>query len=418
MPRRAGPEVVADNAASRWRVEIDMHPAQREIFEHPARMKVIAAGRRFGKSTLCMAQTIVVAAAKPGANVMWIAPAHRQARLAMNTIAKLIPRPHRDVNRTTQEIHLSTGGRIVFVSGERPDNLRGEGLDLVVIDEAAFVAEALWTQAVRPALADTLGKALLISTFFGENWFYDLYRYAINPEHKEWEGWRFPTSANPYIAPAEIAEAQRTLPKEVFAQEFEAVPTSFSGAVFEGSTLDRAWALGAELEEQVRPVCEAGLDWGHNVTALEVAVALADGRLAWMDERLFERVELSEKCDAIAAICEKYRVTVIYADAAGATENVTLAKVLARSKAPTEVQPVPFSAFKKAGIMARTWHLEHERELITPACPQLLIDSKAYHYTPLGEKPAKGNDHTVDAATALYASRVHLLGDDLLMEAA
>ena len=433
MSPRVAAEDRQHEGGTRWVFELDLHPRQREVFEHPARFKVIAAGRRFGKTVLCAALCIIVAASKPDANVMWVAPAHRQAKMAMRLVKKFLPKGSYEANNTTQEIFLATGGRIAFVSGDRPDNLRGEGLDLVVVDEAAFIEQRVWTQAIRPALSDRLGKAVLISTFDGENWYFDLETFAEDPKNVEWMGWRFPTAANPYIDPAEIEEARRNLPAEVFAQEYEASPLSYSGAVFRAARLNHAAELGDELtvptEHLVRvvdgmkviapgPSCEAGLDWGWNVTALEVNAQLTDGRIAWVAELVQERIELTERCENIADVCEQWGVQCVYADAADPTANAALAMTFDRRGLKTEVQPVPFNVWKKAGISARNYHLEREREVITPACRQLLIDSKAYHYEEDGEKPAKGKDHTVDAATAFYASRAYLLGAEIDAEEA
>ena len=411
MGRPDSETVATRNSASVWEFELDMHPAQREVFESPARFKVVAAGRRFGKTLFAAATAIMVAASKPDAIVWWVSPSHDQSRIALRMVAKAIPQKHREVNKTLSEIYLSNGGRIAFKSGERSDNLRGEGLDLVIIDEAAFVSEALWTQAIRPTLSDKNGKALLISTFDGENWFYDLYRRALDPDSTAWAGWRFPTSANPYIPADEIAEARRNLPKEVFEQEYEASPLAFAGAVFDGDCLDHAWKERLGLTIPTNPMCEAGLDWGWNVTALEVCVEMPDGRIAWIDEEILVKTELTVKCEIICNYARQYNIATIYADAAGADENVTLAKMLEAKGLDTCVQPVPFNAYKKTGILTRVFHHQHAREVIGEPCKQLLIDSKAYHYDKDGEKPAKGHDHSVDAVTAFYASRSYLLGD-------
>ncbi len=418
MARPAGEDVAARRKAAVWRFELDMHAAQREVFESPARFKVIAAGRRFGKTLLAVAACIIAAASKEDAVVWWVSPSHNQSRMALRTVAKMIPRGHREVNRTLSEIYLSNGARICFKSGERWDNLRGEGLDLVVIDEAAFVSQELWTQAIRPTLSDKNGRALLIGTFDGENWFYDLWRFALDPANVQWAGWRFPTAANPYIPPEEIEEARRNLPKEVFGQEYEASPLAFAGAVFDGDKLDKAWNARRELAIPEQPFCEAGLDWGWNFTALEVCIELADGRIAWIDEQILERTELTVKCGIIAEFCVRYNIQTIYADAAGADENVTLAKVLGERNTPTAVQPVPFNAYKKTGLLTRVHFLERDREIIGDRCVQLLIDSKAYHYDEKTEMPVKRHDHSVDAATAFYASRHYVLGDEAETDAA
>jgi len=408
-----------DIGGGTWRFELDMHPAQREIFESPARFKVAACGRRFGKTLLGTAMCIIAAASKPNGNVWWIAPSHNQSRNAFRMVEKAIPKKHREANRTLGEIYLSNGGRIAFKSGERWDNLRGEGLDLVVVDEAAFLAQDVWTQALRPALSDRNGSAFLISTFNGENWYYDLWRFAMDPANEEWAGFKFVTGDNPYIPQEEINEAQRALPKEIFEQEYMASPLAFAGAVFDAHKIDDAYEARRDFVLPQLPNFEAGLDWGWNVTAFEVCTELVDGRIAWVDEHIYERIELNDRCERIAQICKDLRVSTIYADAAGASENVTLARILERSGAPTIVQPVPFAAYKRPGIMARSFFLEQGREVLTDNVRQLIIDSKAYHYDPKNDmKPAKGHDHSVDAATAFYASRAHLLGDELLREVA
>jgi len=397
-----------------WEFALDMHPAQREVFESDARFKVVAAGRRFGKTLFAAATAIMVAASKPEAIVWWVSPSHDQSRIALRMVAKAIPREHREVNKTLSEIYLSNGGRIAFKSGERSDNLRGEGLDLVIVDEAAFVSEALWTQALRPTLSDKGGKALLISTFDGENWFYDLWCRSRDPEQKAWAGWKFPTGANPYIPADEIEEARRNLPKEEFEQEYMANPMAFAGAVFDGEEVDRAWQLGKEYEPHAGTIREAGLDWGWNVTAFEVAEETVDGKIAWIDEEMLYKTELTVKCEIICRHVAHHNIAIIYADAAGADENVTLAMMLEEKGLACDVQPVPFNAYKKTGILTRRFYHQHEREILGPNCHQLLMDSKSYHYsnTPgQEEKPAKGKDHSVDAATALYASRSYVLGD-------
>ena len=418
MSRPSSEDAAANRGpnAAVWQLELELHVAQQQVFESEARFKVIAAGRRFGKTLLAAAKAIEVAASKPDAVVWWVSPSHDQSRMALRMVAKAIPQRHREVNKTLSEIYLSNGGRIAFKSGERSDNLRGEGLDLVIVDEAAFVSESLWTQAIRPTLSDKNGKALLISTFDGENWFYDLYRFALDPRNEQWEGWRFPTSSNPYIPAEEIAEAQRNLPKEVFGQEYLASPLAFAGAVFDGDKLDLAYKAGQAFEAPARGMCEAGLDWGWNFTVLEVCQELPDGRISWIAEEVLERTELTVKCGIIAAYCIQYGIETIYADAAGADENVTLAKILEARNCPTFVQPVPFNAYKRTGVMTRVFYLESDREILTPNCPQLVIDSKAYHYDPKAaagdEKFAKGHDHSVDAVTAFYASRSYVLGDE------
>jgi hypothetical protein len=93
---------------------------------------------------------------------------------------------------------LPGGGTVQVRSADNPDALRGEGLDFVVVDECAYVAEAAWQEALRPALSDRLGRAMFISTPAGRNWFWRHYQRGL--EGGDWQSWSFPTSDNLHAA--------------------------------------------------------------------------------------------------------------------------------------------------------------------------------------------------------------------------
>jgi len=128
-------------------------------------------------------------------------------------------------------ITFASGGLVAVRSSEIASNLRGEGLDLVVMDECAFQRPEVWTEVLRPALADKKGGALFISTPKRCNWFYDLFNKQ-NSEPETWKSWQFPTSANPFIDPYEIALAKASTSEEVFRQEYLAEFIQENGSVF------------------------------------------------------------------------------------------------------------------------------------------------------------------------------------------
>ena len=231
-PRKGGKDLATQTNVDEWVFDLSLHPAQQEVWESQSRFKVVAAGRRFGKTVLGTAKLLVSATSTPKSVSLWVSPSHSQSRMALDMVAGVIPSEYREVNRTFSEIYLPNSSKLLFRSGERWDNLRGDGLVCAVLDEAAFLDERVWTEAVRPALSDHKGEALLISTFNGENWFYRYYRNAIEEDNSQWASWRFKTLDNPFIDPSEVDEARRNLPREVYEQEYEASPMAFSGAVF------------------------------------------------------------------------------------------------------------------------------------------------------------------------------------------
>lgn len=221
------------------RLDFSLHPAQMEIFNSPARFKVVAAGRRFGKSYLS-AVTLLIEALKTeneygynliGKEVWYIAPTFQQAKDIMWSLLKNIGK---DVIEATIEntgtIRLINGRKIQLKGSDRPDTLRGVGISYVVLDEYAFMKANVWEEIIRPTLADVKGSALFIGTPEGKNHFYQLWAEA--PKHEDWEAFTFKTIDNPIIDSLELLTAQSTMSSATFRQEFEASFEAAGGGIF------------------------------------------------------------------------------------------------------------------------------------------------------------------------------------------
>jgi hypothetical protein len=131
-------------------------------------------------------------------------------------------------------IQCDNGSFIECRSEENPDQLIGEGLDAIILAEAARLKHRTWDQYLRPALADRGGWALMTSTPRGFNWFYDFYQRGQSHEKKfaDWESWAIPSSSNPLLSAEEIEAARQTSTPEAFAQEWEAKFIAYGGLVF------------------------------------------------------------------------------------------------------------------------------------------------------------------------------------------
>lgn len=385
-------------------LDLELHDAQLEVWESSARFKVVACGRRFGKTFLAVNMLIRAAGCKPGSINWWVAPRYDQTDVAWRFFTEALPPEIMELNRTKKTAKLWNGSLVSFKTASDPNALRSEGLDFVALDEAAFQKEDVWPSAIRPALADKKGEAALIGTFNGENWFYDLYQRGQDSAYEEWQSWRFPSSANPFLDAEEIEEARRTLPHAEFEQEFLANPLVYVGAVFPGELIQAAQDRGAQWVSGLPSY--AGLDWGYtNETALEVCQEDSEGRVNWIDDKRWVATELNIRCESIVEVCRRYSIRMIAADAAGATENATLAAALKRAGLRTAVKPVSFSKYKEAGISARRWYLERGVENIAYECRGMADQSKRYRYKEGEDVPEKGDDHSVDAVTAFYATR-------------
>lgn len=199
-------------------------PWQQEVFKDSTRFKVIAAGRRCGKSRLA-ATTLLIEGLRcpPGSAVLYVSPTMGQSR---QIIWDLLLSLGRDVIQTSHvnnlDITLINGARIYVRGADRPDTLRGVSLTYAVLDEVADIKVEAWEQVIRASLSDKKGRAIFIGTPKGRNWFYDLFNLGKNESDPEWRSWHFTTKDNPMIDPKEIESAKKTLSSFSFKQEYMA----------------------------------------------------------------------------------------------------------------------------------------------------------------------------------------------------
>jgi hypothetical protein len=106
-------------------------------------------------------------------------------------------------------------------SADQPVSLLGEGLDWLIVDEAARLSREVWEGCLAARLIDKQAWALLLSTPQGCGWFYRAFRLGQKGEPSD-ESWRAPSSQNPHLPPGVIEAERSRLSKQAFTQEFEA----------------------------------------------------------------------------------------------------------------------------------------------------------------------------------------------------
>ncbi len=281
-----------------------LHSGQHTARVHPARFKVMACGRRWGKtrygSVMCLETAV------NGGRAWWVAPSYKMANVGWRLVNRLsVQIPGVVVNKADRLITFPTGGEIAIRSADNPDSLRGEGLDLAVMDECAFMKESAWTEALRPALSDRKGKAIFISTPKGRNWFWRLYQQGVDGRH-DTMAWQLPTTDNPYIDDSEIEAARRSLPERIFQQEYLAMFLDDAGGVFR-RVMECATSEPVGKAEPGRQYV-AGVDVAAQVDYTAVCVMdVADKRQVHLDR--FNRVEYPVLEERLAAIYGRYNLT-------------------------------------------------------------------------------------------------------------
>jgi phage terminase large subunit len=183
-----------------------------------------------GKTTLALYCLITDALAnrRLRPRYAYVAPLYRQAKLIAWDLLKHLtqPLPGTRINEAELRVDLPGTARIQLFGADNPDALRGPYWDGVVFDEYAEMRPRVWTEVVRPALADRQGWALFLSTPKGHNHFYDLYRDA-----QHLPGWHtalYRADETGIIPPDELDAARAVMAPEQFNQEFLA---SFESAL-------------------------------------------------------------------------------------------------------------------------------------------------------------------------------------------
>ena len=204
-------------------LNIQLLPWQQEVWNDKTRFKIVAAGRRTGKSRLAAWMLIINALESERGHVFYVAPTQGQARDIMwQTLLELGHPVITSSHINNLQIKLINGATISLKGSDRPETMRGVALKFLVMDEYADMKPEVFEQILRPALADQKGTALFIGTPMGRNHFYELYKYAELDDDPTYKSWHFTSYDNPLLDPEEIDVAKKSMSSYAFRQEFMA----------------------------------------------------------------------------------------------------------------------------------------------------------------------------------------------------
>jgi hypothetical protein len=269
--------------AKRTQVTLELRKPQLEIFNDPHRFKTVVAGRRFGKTFLAKGIIVDKATNKARQEVGYIAPTYRQAKnLMWRPLKEMLPRSYvHDKNETGLTLTLRNKSVISLYGSDNPDSLRGIGLDLAIIDEAAFQDPYVW-KVVRPALADRGGEAVFITTPKGYNHFYDLVMKSLDKPN--WKHWHFTTLEGGNVPAEEIEEARSILDPRMFRQEFEASFENLAGRVY--YAFDRILNVDDTIQDNLALPLKVGIDF--NIDPMSACMGTRENRRL----RCFDEIEI------------------------------------------------------------------------------------------------------------------------------
>lgn len=233
-----------------------------------------------------------------------------------------------------------------------------------------MIKEETWQEALRPALSDKQGRAVMISTPAGHNWFFDLWVRGQDSAYANYQSWRLPTSANPHIAPGEIEEAKQTLPELVFRQEYLAEFLDDIGAVFRG--VERC-IKGAFMESNSEEQYIMGVDLAKYQDFTVLCVLDSQGQLVAFDR--FNQIDWVFQKQRIIGMAQKYRAKIII-DSTGVGDPI----FEDLKRAGLNIEGYKFTSENKKQLIEGLSIAVEQQRVSFPDIPELLNELRIFGY--------------------------------------
>tara|TARA_S200002703_G_C3793012_1_gene244784 strand:+ start:572 stop:1813 length:1242 start_codon:yes stop_codon:yes gene_type:complete len=235
---------------------------------------VISAPRGSGKTLLGINILLYWLLQQSNRKGGWIAPVYSQSKSVMDTIVNTSKDVIESSNRMEGTINFINGSTIKFLSSDSPDNIRGFRFTHLILDECAFLKENALNTAILPTLNPNGKKCLMISTPKGKNFFFNWFN------KKDTVSMSFPLTQCPYVSKTLIEEARKSLPPDIFRQEFLAEFVDSGNDVFIG--VEKVSTVGVfSCEKKVDAYI--GIDTGLTDDYSVLTMISPTGRVLWVE---------------------------------------------------------------------------------------------------------------------------------------
>ena len=288
---------------------------RKSIITHPARFKVVVAGRRWGKSYLSL-MWLLTKEIQPNERRWIVGPTYRNLKTTSWPILRSVMRQYEGavINETELSIKLPNDAEISLKGAEQENNLRGSGLDMVVMEEFSYIKPHVYEEIIYPMLTTTQGETLFIGT---PNSFDHLYDYYLRGQSDtDWKSWQFTTLQGGFVPEEEIDRAKSTMDEPTFKTEFLAdfVSTGNRAAY----NFDRK--VHVKQAEELTANLFWGLDFNVSFMTAVLACEYSDGTIHYFDEIRLSNSNTEQLAQAMKKVAPNINV---FPDSSGRARSTT-----------------------------------------------------------------------------------------------
>ncbi len=376
------------------------HDTQRQWLLDESRTKVASCGRRWGKTESAAIDAATTAILRPGSVQMIVSPTYDQSRLISDAVERLlIDSPFtRTITKAVKTPYprITIGRSVIMARTADEDgrNLRGHSADRVIVDEAAYVRDAVVREVIAPMLADRNGQLVLISTPFGKNHFYQAFKRGqqaagersqsqiTNPK-SQISSFSFPSWANPHISREYIESQRLEMSPRQFAVEYEAQFIDDQSAVFAWEDIEAASVSTLGSRPIAHDCVVAGIDWARysDYTAV-IALAVGESGVTVVGMDRFNRTGWSAQIERVAEFLATHKVTAALADQNSIGDPLLeqLQSRLLETGSEISVQGFTFTNQSKRDLVERLAMRFAQRTIHIPRDEQLMRELQYFEY--------------------------------------
>jgi len=354
------------------------HKGQKYIIDNFVDSKhkfgIVATGRQFGKSLLAQNLMLYWLLKNPNQKGAWITPVYNQCKKIFQELTSASHEIIVQQNKSDLTITFVNGSTLQFLSTDNYNTIRGFSFHYMVIDEAAFIKEEAINEAVMPTLTALGKKCLIISTPKSKNWFYH-YFLRGNVSSDVYISFKGISRDNPYVSKDFLIEQHKSLPKDIYYQEYLAEFTDAGNDVFTGVAdvcIRNEWNGPQNGTKYF-----AGIDLGlaNDYSVLTIMDEL--GRVSYMER--VNGTSYAEITSSFLAAIKRYRVAGGYCETNGPGKPVF--EVFRQNERKIQ-EFVTTNESKTIGIRALIYAIQ-EQSLELPSqtlFPHLYAELNAYTY--------------------------------------